>query len=161
MTIQQTLTKEAWIQALRDGEYRQNNGCLRSKNDEFCCLGVACNVYDPSGWRMVNVSSLQQRYYYDTHNADGSVETSHSHLPTAIQKALKLRTASGAFSAPDEWLETLSPEDRQLFEDLLPAWGTVRYGYLVSLNDNRVPFKTIARIIELEPPGLFEEEYEC
>jgi hypothetical protein len=40
---------EAWTAALRSGKYKQAQGRLR-RGDSFCCLGVACDVYDPSKW---------------------------------------------------------------------------------------------------------------
>lgn len=36
--------KAAWVKALRSGAYRQGNGRLRGADDEFCCLGVLCDV---------------------------------------------------------------------------------------------------------------------
>lgn len=36
---------KAWVKALRSGEYKQGKGVLRNKEDEFCCLGVACDLY--------------------------------------------------------------------------------------------------------------------
>ena len=33
-----------WVKALRSGEFEQGTGYLR-KGDKFCCLGVACAVY--------------------------------------------------------------------------------------------------------------------
>ncbi len=33
----------AWIAALRSGEYRQGKGVLR-RNNSFCCLGVLCEL---------------------------------------------------------------------------------------------------------------------
>lgn len=36
--------KERWIKALRSGEYKQGMGGLRNTEDEFCCLGVLCDV---------------------------------------------------------------------------------------------------------------------
>ncbi len=37
--------KEAWLKALRSGEYQQGKRALRI-NNEYCCLGVLCDVYD-------------------------------------------------------------------------------------------------------------------
>lgn len=34
-----------WIEALRSGKYMQGKGRLRSFYDEFCCLGVLCNLH--------------------------------------------------------------------------------------------------------------------
>lgn len=41
--------KERWVAALRSGKYKQGNGMLRI-DGAFCCLGVLCDVVNPSGW---------------------------------------------------------------------------------------------------------------
>jgi hypothetical protein len=38
--------KEKWIAALRSGKYEQSKGTLRTVNNEFCCLGVLCDLYN-------------------------------------------------------------------------------------------------------------------
>lgn len=43
--------KNKWIKALRSGEYTQTIGTLRRDNS-FCCLGVLCDVIDPSLWEV-------------------------------------------------------------------------------------------------------------
>ncbi len=47
--------KAKWIAALRSGQYDQTQGRLRSpltdEYNKFCCLGVACDVYDSGGWK--------------------------------------------------------------------------------------------------------------
>ena len=40
---------DKWLPALRSGEYKQLQGALR-KGDEFCCLGVACDLIDRDKW---------------------------------------------------------------------------------------------------------------
>lgn len=42
--------KRAWINALRSGKYIQGYGALKSISNEFCCLGVLCDVIDPTRW---------------------------------------------------------------------------------------------------------------
>lgn len=37
--------KAAWVAALRSGEYTQGRMRLRSPQNEFCCLGVLCNLH--------------------------------------------------------------------------------------------------------------------
>jgi hypothetical protein len=37
--------KTKWLEALRSGEYRQARHRLRDDNDDFCCLGVLCDIY--------------------------------------------------------------------------------------------------------------------
>jgi len=41
--------KQKWIEALKSGEYKQTDGKLRQDN-RFCCLGVLCDIIDPSKW---------------------------------------------------------------------------------------------------------------
>lgn len=36
--------KAKWLEALRSDEYAQGTFSLRSKEDEFCCLGVLCDI---------------------------------------------------------------------------------------------------------------------
>ena len=37
--------KEKWVKALRSGEYKQGKYVLRSQADEYCCLGVLCDLF--------------------------------------------------------------------------------------------------------------------
>ena len=39
-----------WIEALRSGRYQQGDETLRASKDSFCCLGVACDLFNPLGW---------------------------------------------------------------------------------------------------------------
>lgn len=36
--------KAKWLAALRSGKYAQGAGKLRTVNNEYCCLGVLCDV---------------------------------------------------------------------------------------------------------------------
>ena len=37
--------KQKWIDALATATYKQGKGCLRNQKDEFCGLGVLCDIY--------------------------------------------------------------------------------------------------------------------
>ena len=37
--------KDKWVDALRSGDYVQGRGQLRNPKNEFCCLGVLCNLH--------------------------------------------------------------------------------------------------------------------
>ena len=37
-----------WAEALESGKYKQGRGALKDK-DQFCCLGVSCDVYRKQG----------------------------------------------------------------------------------------------------------------
>src|SRR5687768_13887360 len=39
------------IVALRSGKYEQGYGVLRTFNNKFCCLGVACDISGMGEWR--------------------------------------------------------------------------------------------------------------
>ena len=53
--------KERWITALRDGTYKQGRLALRI-GERFCCLGVLCDIYDPTLWTDAELS--RSRYSY-------------------------------------------------------------------------------------------------
>lgn len=42
--------KQKWVKALRSGKYKQGRGMLRNNDNEFCCLGVLCDLFDQSRW---------------------------------------------------------------------------------------------------------------
>lgn len=42
-TMDRELVKE-WVAALRSGEYEQGRAFLRSQENAYCCLGVACDI---------------------------------------------------------------------------------------------------------------------
>lgn len=41
---EQKANRKLWIEALRSGKYQQGNGYLRTIDDKYCCLGVACEI---------------------------------------------------------------------------------------------------------------------
>ena len=42
--------KTKWLEALRSGKYKQGRMALRTIQDEFCCLGVLCDIVAPDAW---------------------------------------------------------------------------------------------------------------
>lgn len=36
--------KREWVAKLRSGKYEQGKGRLRSKGNQYCCLGVLCEI---------------------------------------------------------------------------------------------------------------------
>lgn len=50
-----TGNRHQWLVALRSSEYQQGTCVLKSTDlttntESFCCLGVACNLYDSNAW---------------------------------------------------------------------------------------------------------------
>lgn len=81
---------EKWVAALESGEYKQGREKLRSSNDEFCCLGVACDlaaeagVIDPPTLDVVDGAVLVY---------DGEVYF----LPNPVREWLGLRSDQGTY----------------------------------------------------------------
>jgi hypothetical protein len=44
--------KAEWIKRLRSGQYVQGREVLRNEKDEFCCLGVLCDIVAHDKWFM-------------------------------------------------------------------------------------------------------------
>lgn len=59
--------QDRWIAALRSGKYEQVPGRLtrlKRTGRGYCCLGVACDIYDPDGWQTKGeVTYLGQKHY--------------------------------------------------------------------------------------------------
>lgn len=78
-----TEIQEKWLQALESGNYKQGKHLLRSSNDEYCCLGVACEL--------LNYNREKQETCY-SYNGRSEV------LPS--MKELGLYSLSGNFHIP-------------------------------------------------------------
>lgn len=73
--------KVRWIEALRSGKYAQGKTNLRDAADNFCCLGVLCDLYDPNHWE-----PSEYAYRYSGHSAM---------LPENIHAAINLDFDAG------------------------------------------------------------------
>lgn len=45
-----TVMKQKWVDALRSGKYKQGRRLLKNRDNEFCCLGVLCDLEDNTKW---------------------------------------------------------------------------------------------------------------
>jgi hypothetical protein len=60
--------KAKWVAALRSGNYKQIKAGLR-KGDNFCCLGVLCDIVNPDGWTdKVNALGYRDFQFVGDHN---------------------------------------------------------------------------------------------
>lgn len=116
-----------WVEALRSGKYKQGQHLLRNEKDEFCCLGVACEVYvasNPDAHKAVLDPDDQYSYLY----RDSSGQDHSATLSDEVR----------------EWLGLTAPD------------GSYVASSLINLNDTeRYDFDQIADVIESEPKGLF------
>lgn len=139
-----------WVRRLRSGGYRQGRNRLRL-NDEFCCLGVLCdlavdrNVIDApmSEWvntpvlndhgHVVPVRAAEYHYY-----SPATGYYSMSQLPRAVRAWADIPTDSHLY-----------PEARCDASDG-PCVHALHVERLVSLNDTGTSFADIADLIESE-----------
>lgn len=116
--------KQKWVEALRSGQYTQGKGVLRTGADRFCCLGVLCDLVDPSGWGQLS-----------------AVETCVDGRDMELDAySYEYREARVATSLPNNLREIvgLQPADMRA---------------LIQLNDFGRSFETIAQHIEVNIPA--------
>lgn len=97
--------KARWVAALRSGDYKQGRLRLRTTSklagDKFCCLGVLCDIEQPTRWRM-----------FKEWANDGSV----SQLPLELRQEvgigpgeqlslIELNDGGSNFEAIADWIE--------------------------------------------------------
>ncbi len=86
---QQRKNAKKWIKALRSGKYKQGKQTLK-RNDEFCCLGVACEIFKDELDLHIEEAKTDRGdviIYYN--NKAGS-------LPNEVRKHIGLRYSAGA-----------------------------------------------------------------
>ena len=87
-----------WIAALRGGEYAQGAGYLR-RPEGFCCLGVACDLFDDSLWRQ---SEQGAGWVYLDVVLD---------LPKQVRDAYRVRRPDGQYTKDDGYSASLAGDN--------------------------------------------------
>ena len=100
--------KAKWVAALRSGEYKQGRGRLRSEDDEYCCLGVLCEIAAQVGVieraaPPPNTSSVAWRY--------GGW---HDYLPMSLADVVRLDTYNPTIE--DVQLTNMNDEGKSFLE---------------------------------------------
>jgi hypothetical protein len=121
---------QKWIEALRSGDYKQNYNCALNLDGTYCCLGVACEVYQKEVGDL-DINTIPA----DPHSAGKEIivivyDGNSNFLPEKVIKWLGLRTSNGSYD--DNKRSLTVDNDRK-----------------------RKTFLEIADIIESEPEGLF------
>ena len=126
---------QIWVDALRSGQFKQGTGTLRNSDDEYCCLGVLCQLSELGTWKARDTGSLE----YIINNQQN---TSTSYLPKEVATLLNL---------PEEFIYAYadSAVDIQLPSELLTLKDAGRdFEKLSDLNDTGITFPIIASLIE-------------
>lgn len=122
--------KQKWLQALRNGSYRQGQHVLRTPHDEYCCLGVLCDLVQPEQWR-----DIGETFWWDDNSNQKIRSVGYSH-----GEFLSRDVAFPAMDLLDSLIDDLSPLERVSFIDQCRnlAW----------MNDDGKSFAEIADYIE-------------
>jgi len=136
--------RKEWVEALRSGKYKQGTGTLHTKlpddSEEFCCLGVACDLFYPK-CDVIKVENENS----DMVSYDGQGGT----LPIAIAKHLGFETTGNRFQNLIVKIES-------------GIYKGSSVGITI-LNDNGMTFGQLAQIIENDlvvPEDLIESVIE-
>jgi hypothetical protein len=143
--------RQLWLDALRRGEYKQGKHRLRSRWDEFCCLGVLCDIHDSSRWTTngdndpVYIGSLEGT----TNNSMGALPDEIAELMGLSNLGLFYLTDTLRsileFHIPDEQLDGIFTDNNEL-------------SCLSILNDQGWSFEDISHVIEHARFMTLEEE---
>lgn len=101
--------KAKWVAALRSGEYRQAQRKLRGNASDFCCLGVLCDLVNPSGWMAYDAGQGATPFRFK--HRDGDTDYAISMPPSDVLRAVELDRGIAANLAERN-------DDGELFADL-------------------------------------------
>jgi hypothetical protein len=74
-----------WAAALRSGKYKQGKSYLRTGENEFCCLGVLCDISEQGNW---SNEQFYHRYVFGDQKAENV-------LPSVVIKWAGIQGGSG------------------------------------------------------------------
>lgn len=94
-----------WVEALESGKYPQGKSKLRTIDNEFCCLGVACDLFGPKP--EVVQTTIGNIYAYDGQ---------YNYLPASLQEKLKFHTQDGKNIATNTHLTYLNDDGKTFVE---------------------------------------------
>jgi hypothetical protein len=108
-------------EALESGKYRQAKEALRTKDDRFCCLGVACDLTGHK-WEGDSNHFVNYRIFGNDVN-----------IPATLMKQTGFGTTTGEFKKPI----TVKRKNGL----------SVAFGSLIHMNDQGLSFEFIAKIL--------------
>lgn len=95
-----------WVAALRSGKY--NQGCdYLNNNGEFCCLGVACDLYSKE--HDIDIEVRGDVTYYDGEN---------EFLPRIVQDWLGMHSCDGSYGLPHTRTLAIDNDNGKTFDDI-------------------------------------------
>ena len=123
---EQAANRAKWVAALRSGEYRQGQEVLRTENDEFCCLGVACELAVDAG--IIPPPSWDDGYGFLYDVAD-------TELPEKVRDWLGLHDTYGALSAVVDYDDDFATADTLIALNDVAGWTFQQIADVVEAGD--------------------------
>jgi hypothetical protein len=123
-----------WAKALESGRYKQGFGALKDKDGAYCCLGVLCRV---QGLTFRKDPADGEPAIFIGRNDFGNCEYEGNVLPDRVIKSAGLRNMNTAGDFKDENYAPVAvwKNDLRVYSDL------------ISMNDDKLDFPTIASAI--------------
>lgn len=128
--------RRKWVEALRSGEFLQTD-CALHDDHGYCCLGVACEVFEREFPGELNVTLDDNGYWH----YDGE----DTFLPEKVADAFGIHPEGRTKNS--RLLETPTQSSNSLYENSL-----------YDLNDSGVTFTEIADVIEKYAADLFTDD---
>lgn len=153
-----TTFKEEWLAALESGDYVQGIGQLRDDTDQFCCLGVACDLAVKKGlgqWVSVTQETwddgLAGRWAFVIDEEKFDQDRFHEYhetavLPAALVDLFGFGDDGGMYEITQEERDLLE-NDYDSDEEVVENYREVPRGSLMSDNDEGKTFVEIAALI--------------
>lgn len=136
--------KEAWLAALRSGEYKQGTSALKN-GGKFCCLGVLCDLHSKAGLGKWHKGLYKPDDLPMSEASGGYLRTpvlEWACEPEALREEnLKLAGDTAGVHALRQSFVVLPTKG--------PLTGHDSYG-LAHINDRGTPFSEIADLIEAQ-----------
>lgn len=135
--------KARWIEALLSGDYKQGKGVLRNNRDEYCCLGVLCDIMSDEvdgQWTGQHSPGDTEKKFVVGEGDEFQYVT--AGLPKVITEATGIEPL-GYFPESGEH----DGRGDALFRKVTTSDGG-EYQSLSSMNDEGETFEEIARVIE-------------
>jgi hypothetical protein len=82
--------KAKWVSALRSGKYQQGKHLLRPTENQFCCLGVLCDIAQQEMKGVWEDSEEHAGYYFLYDNSWGDKSSEDSELPFQVMEWAEL-----------------------------------------------------------------------
>lgn len=128
-----TPVQQAWVDALRSGNYKQGQAVLRDADGRSCCLGVACEMAVDAG--VLSDEHVKTKYSEDAEKTVVFYDRAELYPPSTVVKWLGLRNDRGGWDESARNNHTLA-----------------------GANDDGKTFAEIADLIEEHADTLFVRE---